>query len=165
MVPEELLEQPPRLPITFEKFLPPELQSAELHAHFGKKNEDKVVPCLTIIMISNDEEIKCSETNKEGHASSPICIPASPEHKLVSPECDPVLPKEDSWLLTSVSPEYSPVSPMHYLNTPEYIRDPKQRKPEYKSDTELVRRSRRLQFEDNELKYQSDDELLNHSEK
>ncbi|KAH7851899.1 hypothetical protein Vadar_018143 [Vaccinium darrowii] len=125
LVSDEPLKQPPRICVTLEEFLPEKLQSLELRANFKKKREGAViqVPCLNIIVISDDEE------QEEGSsASRPIHIldsPTSPQHDFEECMATPkgcVTPKG-----TMTSPEFSPVAPVLYMNTPEYVMNSPQR--------------------------------------
>lgn len=45
-MPDELLEQPPRFPVTLEEYMPPELQSE--HSEGDEEEELFWAPCLTI---------------------------------------------------------------------------------------------------------------------
>ena len=48
-MPDELLEQPPRFPVTLEEYMPPELQSE--HSEGDEEEELFWAPCLTITTI------------------------------------------------------------------------------------------------------------------
>ncbi|KAG5565468.1 hypothetical protein RHGRI_001378 [Rhododendron griersonianum] len=159
---------------------------SRLKAYFKKKRDEAItqVPCLNIIVISDEEE------EEESSASSPIHIPDSPivisddEEEGSNASCPihisdfptsrnlavgefMVTPKAHVTLeRTMASPKYSPIPPMFYINTPEYVVSPSQRNMGYGSYTELVRTSRkRLRFEDKKfsLKCQLDDEMWKHS--
>ncbi|KAG5529107.1 hypothetical protein RHGRI_029692 [Rhododendron griersonianum] len=108
---------------------------------FKKKRDEAItqVPCLNIIVISDDEE------EEESSASSPIHIPDSPivisdnEEEGSNASCPihisdfptslklavgefMVTPKARvTPERTMASPKYSPVPPMFYINTPEYV--------------------------------------------
>ncbi|CAL5425633.1 unnamed protein product [Camellia sinensis] len=131
LVPDEQLEQGPLVPVTLEEFLPSKFQSVELQTYFDKRREEKftLAPCLTIIVLSDDEEDEGEVGSKvrEGDCiTSPICIPdspeytpTSPEYTLASPEYTPAFPENTT---EAFSPKYSPVPPMYYQSTPEYVR-------------------------------------------
>ncbi|KAH7836484.1 hypothetical protein Vadar_001965 [Vaccinium darrowii] len=167
-VSDEPLKQSPRIRVTLEEFLPKKLQSLELRAYFRKKREGAViqVPCLNIIVISDDED----EEDEGSSITRPIHIldsPASSQHDLVVEECMAtprgyVTPKG-----IMASPDFSPIPPMLYMNTPEYAINSPQRYVGYESDSKLLKSSRkRLRFEDEELnsKCQSDDEIWKYSD-
>ncbi|KAH7855354.1 hypothetical protein Vadar_023999 [Vaccinium darrowii] len=148
-VSDEPLKQSPRIRVTLEEFLPKELQSLELRAYFKKKREGAViqVPCLNIIVISEDED----EEDEGSSITRPIHIldsPTSSQHDLVVEECMAtprgyVTPKG-----TMASPDFSPIPPMLYMNTPEYVINSPQRYVGYGSDSKLLKSSRkRLRFE------------------
>lgn len=143
-----------------------------------------------------DEDEVCSKVREGDCITSPICIPDSPKYMLASPEYMPASPVREGDCITSpisipdspeytsasleytpaslvytseaFSPEYSPVPPMYYQNTPEYVRGTKQGDTGCRSDSEPVKKARkRLHFRDDEVngKCMSDDEVSKHSNK